>query len=151
MSIKVTCPNGHALQVKSEFAGKSGLCPHCKARIEVPKPPPAALSEDDLLAVLGPPRVVHREVTTAEAPANFYSTAHAGTPKTEGPVATASPPLKRKRVCPRCCEIFSMSDSDCPRCLMPLSDWSFPVPEERGSHDSKKTACHYLGLPGKVT
>lgn len=32
MSIKVTCPNGHALKVKDEFAGKAGLCPHCKAR-----------------------------------------------------------------------------------------------------------------------
>ena len=58
MSIKVTCPNGHALQVKSEFAGKAGLCPHCKARIVVPKPEPEAVSEDDLLEVLGPPRVV---------------------------------------------------------------------------------------------
>ena len=56
MSIKVVCPNGHALQVKDEFAGKSGLCPHCKARITVPKPEPEAVSEDDLLAVLGPPR-----------------------------------------------------------------------------------------------
>ncbi len=68
MSIKVTCPNGHALQVKSEFAGKAGLCPLCKARIFVPKPEPDAMSEDDLLAILGPPRVVHRMSVSSEPP-----------------------------------------------------------------------------------
>lgn len=60
MSIKVTCPNGHPLQVKNEFAGKTGLCPHCNARIVVPQPEPQGVSEDDLLAILGPPRAVHR-------------------------------------------------------------------------------------------
>ena len=59
MSIKVVCPNGHVLQVKSEFAGKSGLCPHSKARIVVPLPEPHAVSEDEWLEVVGPPRWLH--------------------------------------------------------------------------------------------
>jgi len=51
MSILVTCPNGHVLRVKNCFAGKTGLCPECKARIVVPEP---AMSEDDIIGVLGP-------------------------------------------------------------------------------------------------
>lgn len=54
MSIKVKCPNGHQLKVKDSFAGKTGLCPMCKAEIHVPVPEPAGLiSEDDIIDVLG--------------------------------------------------------------------------------------------------
>src|SRR5208282_5484159 len=85
MSIKVICPNGHTLQVKSEFAGKSGRCPYCKANIlvpnleaeavaaVVPKPERVAVSEDDVLAVLGPPRAVHRTAVESVSPPQDYS------------------------------------------------------------------------------
>jgi serine/threonine-protein kinase len=36
MSIKVSCLNGHSLKIKSKYAGKLGLCPICKARVEMP-------------------------------------------------------------------------------------------------------------------
>ncbi len=157
MSIKVTCPNGHTLQVRSEFAGKSGLCPHCKARIEVPKPEPAAVSEDDVLAVLGPPRVVHHEPGVSEPAPEHHSTASREeakkheAPRRESPKKDAASPtgselLKRKRVCPRCCEIVSYSQDDCPRCLLPLSEWTFPLPEESSPHASSRASCHFLGL-----
>jgi hypothetical protein len=54
MSIRVVCPNGHVLKVKDSFAGKIGLCPTCKARVEVPRPPQGELSEDAILGILGP-------------------------------------------------------------------------------------------------
>jgi ribosomal protein L40E len=38
MSITVTCPNGHELKIKSKYAGRAGICPHCKARIKIPVP-----------------------------------------------------------------------------------------------------------------
>lgn len=53
MSIQVTCPNGHALKVRSELAGKVGLCPQCKARVVVPQPHDPDLSEDAILGILG--------------------------------------------------------------------------------------------------
>ena len=53
MSIQVTCPNGHTLNVKDSCAGKVGLCPACKARIKVPYPS-GGMSEDDIISVLGP-------------------------------------------------------------------------------------------------
>ena len=31
MSIRVVCSNGHTLNVKEKYAGKTGLCPKCKA------------------------------------------------------------------------------------------------------------------------
>ena len=151
MSIKVTCPNGHALQVKSEFAGKSGLCPHCKARIVVPKPEPVAISEDDLLELLGPPRAVHR-VPVADEPPPHHPTAHKEEPKKqeskrEAAVSpTDSALLRRKRVCPKCCEIISISHSDCPQCHTPLSEWTFPLPDEQTARESHRSSCRFLGL-----
>ena len=54
MSIRVVCPNGHVLNVKDSFAGKTGLCPMCKARVEVPEAGQKKLSEDAIMGILGP-------------------------------------------------------------------------------------------------
>ena len=54
MSIRVVCPHGHVLDVKDSFAGKTGLCPMCKARVEVPEVPIAKISEDAIMNILGP-------------------------------------------------------------------------------------------------
>lgn len=53
MSIRVVCPNGHTLKVWDSFAGKVGLCPTCKARVEVPKIQ-NDISEDAIMGILGP-------------------------------------------------------------------------------------------------
>ena len=55
MSIRVTCPNGHALKVHESMAGKTGLCPACKARVQVPKPVAHGVSEDMILGLLDSP------------------------------------------------------------------------------------------------
>ena len=52
MAIKVICPNGHTLRVKDKLAGKTGLCPTCKARVSVPDR--SAMDESDILKVIGP-------------------------------------------------------------------------------------------------
>ncbi len=36
MGIRVVCPNGHKLNVKSFLAGKRGVCPHCGAKFDIP-------------------------------------------------------------------------------------------------------------------
>ena len=53
MSIRVICPNGHILKVKDHLAGKVGLCPMCKARVQVPEPQPESVSEDAIMGILG--------------------------------------------------------------------------------------------------
>jgi hypothetical protein len=53
MSIRLTCPNGHLLKVNEKLAGKTGLCPVCKARVEVPKPKVDDFSEDAILGIMG--------------------------------------------------------------------------------------------------
>jgi len=53
MSIRVTCPNGHTLNVRDSCAGKVGFCPVCKAKLKVPMPS-GKMSEDDIISVLGP-------------------------------------------------------------------------------------------------
>ena len=54
MSIKVVCPNGHVLRVKDSLAGKTGLCPTCKARVSVPEPETSSMDESAILSILGP-------------------------------------------------------------------------------------------------
>lgn len=50
MGIRLTCPNGHKLHVKSFLAGKRGICPHCGAKtlipLEVETPQQAAATAD---------------------------------------------------------------------------------------------------------
>jgi hypothetical protein len=36
MGIRLHCPNGHKLNVKSFLAGKRGICPECGARFDIP-------------------------------------------------------------------------------------------------------------------
>lgn len=55
MSIEVVCPKGHSLKIPDRFAGKTVLCPKCKARTKVPEPPGRELSEEAILEILGPP------------------------------------------------------------------------------------------------
>jgi len=54
MSIRVVCPRGHQLSVKDEYAGKTGLCPVCKAPIKVPESSNGGVSDQDILGLIGP-------------------------------------------------------------------------------------------------
>jgi hypothetical protein len=36
MGIRFFCPQGHKLNVKSFLAGKTGFCPYCNSRVEIP-------------------------------------------------------------------------------------------------------------------
>jgi hypothetical protein len=51
MGIRVECPNGHVFKVKDKYAGKKGLCPHCKGQVQVvvPESTAAALDMDEVL------------------------------------------------------------------------------------------------------
>jgi anti-anti-sigma factor len=172
MSIEVTCPNGHLLRVKSEFAGRSGLCPNCNARIDVPKAAP--VSEDDLLTVLAPPSPVPRPSASVAPPAPHIAdtrvasaqptrTGHVHQPHVAGdkPLTGRSEArrpgdsaiLQRKRVCPKCCQIVPFSHSVCPHCNTSLSGWSFPLPDDAGGQENKRSLCRFLGVRklGSVT
>jgi hypothetical protein len=57
MGIRLQCPNGHKVHVKSFLAGKRGICPQCGAKFDVPADP-ALASDDgggDEIAVVTPP------------------------------------------------------------------------------------------------
>ena len=50
MPVTFVCPRcRHALAVSRRFAGRSGLCPKCRAPFRVPEGPPAAGESDDAL------------------------------------------------------------------------------------------------------
>ena len=53
MSIRCVCQNGHVLKVKESLAGRSGLCPSCKAVVKVPHLQQKCISEDAILDLLG--------------------------------------------------------------------------------------------------
>lgn len=52
MAMQIVCPNGHALTVNENMAGKTGLCPVCKIRMRVPAPRPKHVSEDAVMDML---------------------------------------------------------------------------------------------------
>jgi hypothetical protein len=51
MGIRVVCPNGHKLNVKSFLAGKRGVCPHCGAKFDIPAGAKDEASDDRLQSV----------------------------------------------------------------------------------------------------
>lgn len=121
MSIRVVCPNGHVLNVKDGLAGKTGLCPKCKARVVVPRPQEDGLSEDAIMNILGP----HvSEPPAADGPG-------AGPPEApERFPAGSSPPTGRtltpKKSCHKCNREISAEIHICPFChtyIAELSDF----------------------------
>jgi RNA polymerase subunit RPABC4/transcription elongation factor Spt4 len=102
MSIRVVCPNGHALQVKNEWAGKTGLCPTCKTPIAIPCPSGEDFSEEsimDLLGRPGAPRAAVKPAKSAEAVAAAD--------------ARQQPP---KKACDKCKQEIPKEVAICPYC-----------------------------------
>lgn len=113
MSIRVVCPNGHVLNVKENLAGKTGLCPQCKARVEVPRPMKDGLSEDAIMSILGPhiadPSAVEMETESRER----------ASPE---PAKSLTP----KKTCHKCNREISAAIHICPFChtyIAQLSDF----------------------------
>lgn len=92
MSIRVVCSNGHTLNVKEKYAGKTGLCPKCKVHVDVPR---RAISDSSIIAILGD---------------------HAGA----APAGKVSPAANVKTTCPRCHSHLSKDSRACPHCHLYL-------------------------------
>ena len=115
MSIRVVCPNGHPLNIPDSFAGKTGLCPVCKARVKVPQPVQNQVLEDAILGILGPNEGVGRE----EPVSSQASPQPAAAKSYEGPL----PPRKS---CARCNREIAASIHVCPYChtyIGGLAEW----------------------------
>ena len=104
MSIRVVCPNGHALQVKSELAGKTGLCPVCKAHVQIPTAEPQAFSEDSIMGLLG-----------GAAPAESKAKAARGASSDSG-IARPESQKPPKKNCIKCKREVPIGTTICPHC-----------------------------------
>lgn len=54
MGIRVTCPNGHTLNVKEHLAGRVGRCPKCGGPVRIPEVSQAPAAEGSGAAVSAP-------------------------------------------------------------------------------------------------
>ncbi len=175
MSIEVSCANGHVLRVKNSFAGKTGYCPHCRAKVHVPQP--IGFSEDDVIDILGPPppkpadepevppeeaanmHQAPRHAESGKEAANMHQALrHAESGKESGIGLAGSSILRRAKRCPSCHTPTSFSFSICPTCGTPLpatgwvgapseDDTEMP-PTERGHEDSSPGGGHREDVPG---
>jgi hypothetical protein len=119
MSIRCVCQNGHVLKVKESCAGKSGLCPACGGRVDVPKLDvpkfqKVRMSEDAILGLLGRQSPVER--AAAESSGVL--------------LAASDPALQRlpfpKKMCSRCEREVTVGAHICPYChtyIANLSDF----------------------------
>jgi hypothetical protein len=115
MAIRVMCPNGHALQVRDDYAGREGLCPHCRARVKVPML--RKVSDDDIAAMLSGPRAIGRVAPADESVHQEPSHNAAGL---SGDSLLGSSLLRRHKTCPQCGSVTSATFANCPRCGTPL-------------------------------
>lgn len=104
MAIKVVCPNGHVLRVKDSLAGKTGLCPTCKARVSVPEPEAPSVDESVIMSILGPyePGKTMRSSTSA----NPF----------EAEEVRQTPAKKEMRRCTHCERAIEAETHICPYC-----------------------------------
>jgi len=102
MTIRVVCPNGHALKVKDSFAGKTGLCPACKARVHIPQINGNDMSEDAIMDILGP------DAAETTKPAREAAAA--------GNLRKTDPNLAYKKICHVCNEEIAATTHICPHC-----------------------------------
>ena len=101
MSIQVVCPNGHTLRAQDSLAGKSGLCPVCKAPVKVPQADKREVSEEAILDYLGPqPSGQGRRAEGASVPARAAAEGHVPPKKSCGRCNREIP--ARTHVCPHC-------------------------------------------------
>jgi hypothetical protein len=105
MSIKVVCPNGHALTVSDKLAGRSGRCPACKARVQIPQHRSAGVSEDAILDILGP---------HSPGPARHAANRSAAESAEELPHPDRTAPPKK--TCYKCQQEISAATHICPFC-----------------------------------
>lgn len=100
-TIEVVCPAGHRLKVRDDYAGKTGSCPVCGAKVKVP-PKPQPLSDDDILQILGDsPASPPQPPVNAQAPPIV---------RTDGP--TRLP----KKICEKCHREIIAATRICPYC-----------------------------------
>jgi len=129
MTIRVECPNGHVLKVKDRYAGQTGLCPRCKARIRVPSP--SDVTDDDILDMLGP--LPPPPPPEAEPEEEDAASVLGGEPVHQEPQAEdsgvsllGSSIIRRQKVCPNCGRMSSFTFKWCPGCGTPLFEGPGP-------------------------
>jgi uncharacterized paraquat-inducible protein A len=126
MAVTATCPNGHVLKVKDEYAGKSGLCPHCHARVFVPMPihanEKARISDDEIMGLLGEPRKVAPEPGPSPAD-HVLDSGKKEAGQAESAISLlGSSVLRKQKICPQCSYAASPAFTHCPRCGTPLPE-----------------------------
>jgi hypothetical protein len=107
MSIPVVCPNGHSLRAQEALAGKSGLCPVCKAPVKVPQGDQREVSEDSILDFLSSQSAGQsrgRQRTAGATPK----------PPDDGNVPAGHAPPKKS--CGRCNREIPAQTHICPHC-----------------------------------
>jgi hypothetical protein len=134
MGITTKCANGHVLRVKDEFAGKSGLCPHCRARVFVPMPihapEKARISDDEIMGLLGKPAIAACAALEAAPPSNSVLDATSGTSRSNGDTSISlqsSSASRKVKICAKCEHITSVAFTHCPRCGAPLPNGAKPA------------------------
>jgi len=119
MAITVECPGGHTIRVKDEYAGKTGYCPRCKAKIRVPGV--RSLSDDDILAIVrgrGSSKPEAEPAVSSESVLDDQPSAE----NASGLSLLGSSKVRGQKVCPGCYQLASFAFSVCPTCGTRLPD-----------------------------
>lgn len=121
MTVKIKCPQGHALVAQEQHKGKVGRCPKCGAAVTIPDD---SVSDDELADLLSegvkPEAYDHEHVLgSPEAQPGGGSTSK----------ASGTGPMK---LCPKCDSAVPVGFMICPSCRTYLS-WSGVSASKSGS------------------
>ncbi len=113
MGIRLVCPNGHRLNVKDKYAGKTGYCPHCQAKVRVPVL--EAISEDDIFQLLNTSAHDAEQEDISDKSVLDDPEPNASGSNSELSLL-GSGILRPMKVCPQCEKRTSFTFTNCPRC-----------------------------------
>jgi hypothetical protein len=137
MWIKVACPSGHMLKVRTKYSGRVGKCPQCEASVQIP-----LLSEEQMFELLdaeaarSPNLSVHQEKQPDPPDAASNASSH-----TIGSTVLRKAP----KTCPRCKKQCSPKYTICPHCRTFLPIDAMEVDEALG-HRHTAIPCPGCGV-----
>lgn len=149
MLIRVPCPScGKALKVDQKFAGRKGICPACKSKIQIPDPDEKKIDEDDILDLLGPASEKRPSYAARkdDLPVHQDPKHDDGQGSAEDSTLTGGSSVLQRalRKCPVCAKEISPRYTICPHCRTYLVESG----EVKPSASVKCPTCGVPSFPG---
>jgi hypothetical protein len=140
MWIKVACPSGHTLKVRTKYSGRTGKCPQCSADVPIPH-----MGEEEILELIDA-GAAQTKTLAVHQDAKHQGASATAADEDSGDSMGSTALRRSPKTCPRCKKQCSHKYTICPHCrtFLPLTD---PVEvDEMLGHKHNSIHCPGCGV-----